>query len=165
MLSENTDFRTIVNGDQSCNNDVFYKRNLIKYDRQLNKADPNAHYDNTTEHYEQYYIATIVAPIRIANKRLFYKKENTDYDLLGFLCVDTLDGNLFTEKRRETFTYIVKSYASLFYNMMSKYQYYMMKFAEHEKKLKANGQSSQNQLQKNSPGKGGRKRNNSNRRK
>lgn len=164
-VSENTDFRTIINGDQNCNNDVFYKQNLIKYDKQLNKADPNAHYDNTTEHYEQYYIATIVAPIRVANKRLFYKKENTDYDLLGFLCVDTLDGNLFTRRQRETFTYLVKAYASVFYNIMSKYQYYMIKFAEYEKTLKVNGQSSQNQLQESRSGKGGRNRKKSNRRK
>ena len=165
-VSENTDFRTIVNGDQIYNNDVFYKQNLIKYDKQLSKADPNSHYDNTTEHYEQYYIATIVAPIRVANKRLFYKSENADYDLLGFLCVDTLDGHLFTESRRESFTYIVKAYASTFYNMMSKYQYYMMKFAEYEKSLKPDGQMTQKQPQNNQTkqsSQGRRKRNNSNR--
>ena len=165
-VSENTDFRTIVNGDQSYNNDAFYKQNLIKYDKQLSKADPNAHYDNTTEHYDQYYIATIVAPIRVANKRLFYKSENTDYDLLGFLCVDTLDRYLFTESQRESFTYIVKAYASTFYNMMSKYQYYMMKFAEYEKSLKPGNQMPQktpqnNQTKQSSQGR--RKRNNSRR--
>ena len=165
-VSENTDFRTIVNVDQSYNNDVFYKQNLIKYDKQLSKADPNSHYDNTTEHYEQYYIATIVAPIRVANKRLFYKSENTDYDLLGFLCVDTLDGHLFTENRRESFTYIVKAYASTFYNIMSKYQYYMMKFAEYEKSLKPDGQMRQKQPQNNQTkqsSQGRRKQNNSHR--
>lgn len=129
---ENTDFRSIILGEENGNSDVFYQQNLLKFDEQLRKVGKR--YDNTTPHWEDYYRATIVAPIRIANKRLFYKPENECYDILGFLCVDTMRTDVFTEKQRENFTYTIKAYAAVFYNALSKYQYYMMKFDEYEKK-------------------------------
>lgn len=126
----NTDYSSIILGNEHKNQDVFYKQDLKKYDKQL--AEVGKHYENTTPHWEDYYRAAIVAPIRIANKKLFYKTENESYDILGFLCLDTMSTNVFTEQQRENFTYTIKAYSAVFYNMMSKYQYYMMKFNEYE---------------------------------
>ena len=127
----NTDFRSIIQGEERTNHDVFYRQNLIEYDKELHKLGKQ--YDNTTPHWSDRYKAAIVAPIRIANSRLHYSSQKTKYDIIGFLCIDSMDTNIFTEAQRENFTYLVKAFSSIFYNIMSKYQYYMLMFCEHEK--------------------------------
>lgn len=146
LLCGNTDFMDIIAEDRNRNDSVFYQPNLKEYDQQL-KAVGKV-YKNTTPHWEQYYIGTIVAPIRIASKRLFYldnekkgqtrrrnKKNVSVYYTLGFLCVDSLSADAFTWEQKENYTYIVKAYASTMFNIMSKNQFYLKKL--HDKNNKA----------------------------
>lgn len=122
-ISDNTDFMSIVSENRRGNDSSFYQGNLKEYAESLKKIGQK--YQNSTENWEDYYCGTIVVPVRIANKRLFYTVEEESYNILGFLCVDSLSDRAFTEEARESNIYIVKSYAALIYNILSKYQFYL----------------------------------------
>lgn len=122
-ISENTDFMDIVSENRIGNDSAFYQTNLKAYDKMLRKIGQEYH--NTTPRWDEYYIGTVVVPIRIANKRLFYTQEEDSYNTLGFLCVDSLSDRAFTVNQKENYTHIVKSYAAVFYNVLSKYQFYL----------------------------------------
>lgn len=136
LLRENTDFMYIVAEDRSKDDSVFYQPNLKKYQEQLRSIGKD--YLNSTPHWDKYYIGTIVAPIRIASKRLFYldkgksKKKNRKsvYYTLGFLCVDSLSENAFTWEQKDNYTYIVKAYAATMFNILSKNQFYLTRIQE-----------------------------------
>lgn len=66
-INENTDFMSIVAEDRTGNDSVFYQQDLIAFNKQLEKIGDR--YRNTTLDWDKYYKATIVVPIRIANKR------------------------------------------------------------------------------------------------
>lgn len=145
LLCDNTDFMDIIAEDRNKNDSVFYQPNLKEYDQQLKMVGKV--YKNTTPHWEQYYIGTIVAPIRIASKRLFYldnekkgqtrrrnKKNVSVYYTLGFLCVDSLSADAFTWEQKENYTYIVKAYASTMFNIMSKNQFYLKRLHDRNNK-------------------------------
>ena len=146
-LRENTDFLEIVAEDRSRNDSVFYQPNLKEYEEQLKSIGKV--YNNSTPHWDKYYIGTIVAPIRIASKRLFYldnvknnrrrrknKKKNSVYYTLGFLCVDSLSEKAFTWEQKDNYTYIVKSYAAAMFNILSKNQFYLKRLHENEQNKK-----------------------------
>lgn len=136
LIRENTDFMYIVAEDRSKGDSVFYQPDLKEYKKQLRAVGKD--YLNSTPHWEKYYIGTIVAPIRIASKRLFYldkgksKKKNRKsvYYTLGFLCVDSLSENAFTWEQKDNYTYIVKSYAAAMFNILSKNQFYLTRIQE-----------------------------------
>lgn len=144
LLCDNTDFMDIVAEDRDKCDSVFYQPNLKKYAEQLKKIGKS--YKNSTPHWDQYYIGTIVAPIRIASKRLFYlnmssskkrksknRKKKSAYYTLGFLCVDSLSENAFGLDQKENYTYIVKSYAATMFNVLSKNQFYLKRLHEKSK--------------------------------
>ena len=122
-ISENTDFMEIVSEDRIGNDSAFYQPNLKEYDMQLRPI--NKSYQNTTPRWEEYYIGTIVVPIRIANNKLFYTNAEKSYNTLGFLCVDSMSDKAFSIKQKENYINIVKSYAAMFYNIMNKYKFYL----------------------------------------
>lgn len=145
LVRENTDFLEIVAEDRSKNDSVFYQPNLKEYAEQLKSIGKV--YKNSTPCWDKYYIGTIVAPIRIASKRLFYlnnnqknvrrrknKNNNSVYYILGFLCVDSLSEEAFTLEQKDNYTFIVKSYAAEMFNILSKNQFYL-------KRLHENGQN------------------------
>lgn len=123
LVSENTDFISIIQNRKG-NGSYFYQGNLVKFEKQLHKSGEK--YLNTTENWRKYYIGTIVAPIRAANDILFYRTENEDYCIWGFLCVDSLSKSAFPKNKEKDYTHIVKSYASILFNVLSKYQYYLL---------------------------------------
>lgn len=147
-ISDNTDFMEIVADDRSNNNSVFYQRDLHKYDKELKRFGKR--YKNSTENWDEFYIGTAVAPIRIANKRLFYVRDDTSYNILEFLCVDSLSDKVFKEKNRDTYEYVLKSFAATIYSVLSQYQYYLKKLqtttsgntATHNRNSAANGSNS-----------------------
>lgn len=96
-INENTDFMSIVAEDRMGNDSVFYQQDLIAFNKQLEKIGDR--YCNTTPDQDKYYKETAVVPICIANKRLFYTEDDKAYNILGFLCVDTLDKHMFMMKR------------------------------------------------------------------
>lgn len=132
-LRDNTDFLEIVAEDRNNNISAFYQPNLKKYAERL-KIDGKV-YKNSNPHWDEYYIGTVVVPIRIASKRLFYlgngkrrrKKNKYIYYTLGFLCVDSLSDEAFTWEQKDNYTYIVKSYAATMFNILSKNQFYLTK--------------------------------------
>lgn len=124
-LSDNTDFKEIISDNRTNPSSCFYQGNLKEYGQRLEEIGQK--YENTTEDWEKYYVGTIVAPIRIANQHLFYKDKNEGYDILGFLCVDTESLNAFPKEREEDYTFIVRAFAAIMYNVLSKYQFYLTK--------------------------------------
>ena len=122
-ISDNTDFMDIVSDKRRGNDSSFYQGDLKEYAESLKKIGQK--YQNSTDNWEDYYRGTIVVPIRIANKRLFYTSEEESYNILGFLCVDSISANAFTEEAKSRNIYLVKSYAALVYNILSKYQFYL----------------------------------------
>lgn len=122
-ISDNTDFMNIVSEKRRGNDSSFYQGDLKEYAKSLQRIGQK--YKNSTDNWDDYYLGTIVVPIRIANKRLFYTSEEESYNILGFLCVDSLSTKAFTEKAKQRNIYLVKSYAALIYNILSKYQFYL----------------------------------------
>lgn len=121
-IIDNTDFYDILKGDSGSG---FYQRNLLDYSKKLEEAGKI--YRNTTEQYWRYYKGTIVAPIRVAKERLHYVDSDDDFDVIGFLCIDTLSTNVFREKDKSYYMKIVKSFAAELYIILNKYNYYLTK--------------------------------------
>lgn len=146
LLRDNTDFLDIVAEDRDKDDSVFFQPNLKKYAEQLRKIGKV--YKNSTPHWDEYYIGTIVAPIRIASKRLFYLDNNSPkrrakkskkysvYYTLGFLCVDSLSEEAFSWDQKENYTYMVKAYAAAMFNILSKNQFYLKRLHEKENEAK-----------------------------
>ena len=145
LVSENTDFISIIQNSKG-NGSYFYQGNLVKFEKQLHKSGEK--YLNTTENWRKYYIGTIVAPIRAANDILFYRTENEDYCVWGFLCVDSLSKSAFPKNKEKDYTHIVKSYASILFNVLSKYQYYLLQLNQGTV-ITNSSQNSRNYTQKN----------------
>ena len=131
-IKDNTDFYDILDENSSNTNSYFYQSDLVQYAKDLEKVGKE--YRNTTKHYERYYRGTIVAPIRILRKRLHYVDENNGYNIIGFLCVDSLSTNAFRNKDddREDYSNIVKSFAAEIYIILNKYNYYLQKINKGE---------------------------------
>lgn len=124
-IVDNTDFYDILKGDSSS---CFYQRDLCAYAKKLEAAGKE--YKNSTGQYWKYYKGTVVAPIRIAKKRLYYDESDSGFDVIGFLCIDTLSTNVFREKDKAFYTKIVKSFAADMYVILNKYNYYLAKIME-----------------------------------
>ena len=133
-LRDNTDFLEIVAEDRNNNISAFYQPNLKEYAERLKIIGKV--YKNSNPHWDEYYIGTVVVPIRIASKRLFYlgngkkrrkKKNKYIYYTLGFLCVDSLSDEAFTWEQKDNYIYIVKAYAATMFNILSKNQFYLTK--------------------------------------
>lgn len=126
-IKENTDFYDILDEDSENTNSYFYQGNLPQYDKALRKTDKK--YRNTTEDYEKYYLGTIVVPIRVHKSHLYYVNENSGYDIVGFLCVDSLSTNAFRSEEfdKNNNTNIVKSFAAEIYIILNKYNLYLQR--------------------------------------
>lgn len=129
-IKDNTDFYDILDEESENTNSYFYQGNLPQYARDLKKAKKK--YKNSTEDYEKYYKGTVVVPIRIKKSHLHYVKEDDGYDMVGFLCVDSLSVNAFrnTEIDEDNNTNIVKSFAAEIYIVLNKYNWYLKKIEE-----------------------------------
>jgi len=121
-LVDNTDFYDIVMGESR---DGFYQQNLQEYAKKLEEVGKS--YRNTTPEYWKYYRGTVVAPIRIARKRLYYTESDENYDVIGFLCVDTLSTDVFRENEKFYYLKLVKAFAAESYIILNKYNYYLNK--------------------------------------
>lgn len=124
-VKDNTDFYSILKNNSDNNLGYFYQENLVEYDKRM-RGTPNE-YRNTTLHYEDYYQSTIVVPIMTDKKHTHFFKESTGYDILGFLCVDSLATDIFrnTEVDKNVFVNLIQSFAESFYLVLNQYRYYM----------------------------------------
>ena len=78
---------------------IFYEGDLKEYDKKLRELGQDG-YHNTTPNWENFYRGTAVVPIRIKNKRIESKYRDDDYTILGFLCIDSKDTNVFVELKK-----------------------------------------------------------------
>ncbi len=121
-IVENTDFYEILSGASSSG---VYQADLKEYDNYLRTIGKT--YKNTTRKYWEYYKGTIVVPIRVANEHLYFNNLNSDYNVIGFLCVDTLSTNVFRKNDKEFYMNIVKAFAAEIYVILNKYKFYLKK--------------------------------------
>lgn len=100
---------------------------MLQYDEYLKKD--NKCYCNSTKNFEKFYRGTIVVPIRIARSKLYYISEDKGYDIIGFLCVDSLYTDAFrnNDTDKENNINIVKSFAAEIYIILNKYNFYLKK--------------------------------------
>ncbi len=131
-IKDNTDFYGVVHNESKDN--CFYADNLRKVDKRL-RAVGNR-YKNTNPNWEEYYIGAIVVPIRLKLNLLVgaQKREDEDYDLLGFLCVDSLKSDAFTKKQRDCNVNIMHSFSDAIYVLLGQYMHYMRKLEGKETK-------------------------------
>lgn len=124
-ISRNTDFYDILDANNPDTDSWFYQSNLLEYAKRLRKS--GKHYSNTTAGWEEFYRSAIVVPIRVANEHLFFNSLNSGYNVVGFLCVDSMSTEAFrdTEFDKKIYLHIVKSFAAESYIILSKYSYYL----------------------------------------
>ena len=118
IICKNTDFNSIVQPGKTVS--CFYKRDLEAYQKQHQDTDDE--YLNSNPEWKKYYKATIVVPIRIANKRNANVESQDSYTILGFLCIDSLSTHAFEESQEKYYTRIVKAYAALLYSVLDVYK-------------------------------------------
>lgn len=135
-LEQNTDFRLffdevyrlkidpegLVTGDGS----YFYVTNLKEFDDALHERRMRLDYANSRKHYDDYYLGTVVVPIRSDRREIPYAMTEGE-EILGFICLDTKNGNIFNQRRKDTLLSILEAASPSVYEVMSDYRYYWYK--------------------------------------
>lgn len=123
-IEENTDFLEIVqSAENSRQRQYFYEKNLKQYAEKLRKEGKV--YKNSNSSWENDYITTIVCPIRL--KRATEQDNNLklECDLIGFLCVDSLDEEAFCNQYSDFCFDLLKGVADIMYVYLDKFiEYY-----------------------------------------
>ena len=122
-VAENSDFFEILFGGKKC----FYEGNLPKYKRILKKYGKD--YLNTTEHWENYYKATIVVPICVDGDYISQRNESQmggekKYFINGFLCVDSMSTCAFKTRGSKANMTIVNTFADGLYTYLKYCRFY-----------------------------------------
>ena len=126
-IKENTDFREIVDQTINTGKSYFYVRDLEEYDKLLFKHYQRR-YENTNVNYLNSYKSTIVVPIRIETEKLYDIKNKNKYNVIGFLCVDSLSTDAFLSKQEKFNCNIVKAFANNIYVLLGQYAHYLKTF-------------------------------------
>lgn len=123
-IKDNSDFYDILspNSDRS----YFYQQNLVEYAKKCEKQGSG--YRNSTPDWHLYYQGTIVVPISIANKRL--NKKKSCYDVLAFLCIDSMSTEAFLKSEESYNINIARAVAAQMYIMLNQYRQYLKKLTE-----------------------------------
>ncbi len=124
-LADNTDFLYIVDPNRDSNLNYFYQGNLEDYVKELRQQGKN--YLNTNPNWENDYIGTIVVPIQIEHKRLYDSPLETSRHIIGFLCIDSKSSSAFLKRQEKANVDMLKSFADIFYILLSQYQHYLKK--------------------------------------
>lgn len=121
LLSENTDFSAII--DKNYDKNYFYQGDLEKFATQQRKL--GRFYKNSNMNWSNFYKGTIVVPIQIEFKRLYHQRHNESYKVIGFLCIDSLSKDAFTEKQEKYNVNVLKSFADALYILFHHYRYFL----------------------------------------
>jgi hypothetical protein len=105
----NTSFFRIMNERKG----YFAASNLLAWSRKMREAGMGG-YQNPNPDWEKYYLSTIVVPIRIKEKSET-RRTDIKYDLIGFLCADSLSTSAFRETQIDDYVHLIKSFASGLY--------------------------------------------------
>jgi len=127
-LSDNTDFLYILNPNNDSNLNYFYQGNLKEYSNELKKQGKQ--YMNTNANWENDYIGTIVVPIQIEHKRLYDSAKEDSFYVIGFLCIDSKSSSAFLKRQEKFNVDMVKSFADIFYMLLSQYHHYLKKLSK-----------------------------------
>lgn len=119
-VKDNTDFYSILSPNSPNKKSYFYQGNLVKY---AENKDNN--YNNSTRNWQEYYKSTIVVPISIANKRLYTSNIKHCYNVIGFLCMDSLSTDAFLEREERYNIDLAQAFAAEFYVFLSQYKDYL----------------------------------------
>lgn len=119
-VSENTDFSEIVeNGGNKRQRQFFYEKNLAEYDDKLRREGKQ--YRNSNISWKNDYITTIVCPIRSRRRTHTAQGDSIEYDLRGFLCVDSLDENAFQNEYSDFCFDLLEGLADILYVYLNKF--------------------------------------------
>ncbi|MEY8233642.1 hypothetical protein AALA82_18805 [Oscillospiraceae bacterium 50-16] len=121
LIKSNTDFYNIL----SDNLIAFYQGDLLEYEREL--ARVGKHYMNSHLNWQEHYLGAIVVPIKIQHQFLHFTKKDKDFQVVGFLCVDSMAKDAFLPRQKDENIAFLQAYASLIYILLNKYQYYLSK--------------------------------------
>lgn len=130
LVRDNTDFYSILSPNDRNRKPYFYKQNLVQYAKKAEKEGEG--YNNSTNNWEKYYKATIVVPISIANKRLFFNSKDKCYNVIGFLCIDSLSTDAFLERDERYNIDIAQAFAAELYVILNQYKHYLEKLTVKE---------------------------------
>lgn len=128
LLKDNTDFMQIIEPDVPY--DYFYCKDLVKFKKKLNEVGQDL--KNTNTAWEKDYKSTVIVPIRTESKRLYHlktKDSSDEYDLLGFLCIDSKSTEAFTSKNEQYNVSLMSAYAEVCYILLSQYSHYLSKYS------------------------------------
>ena len=117
-IKDNSDFYEIL--DPNNKQYFFYQQNLLEYAKECAKR--GSEYKNSTPAWYLYYKGTIVVPISIANKRLAFSGKKHHYDVLGFLCIDSLSTEAFLESEKNYNMNIAQAVAAQMYVTLNQYR-------------------------------------------
>ena len=125
-IKDNSDFYEIL--DPHNKQYFFYQQNLIEYAKDC--ARRGSEYKNSTPAWYLYYKGTIVVPISIANRRLAFSGMNHHYDVLGFLCIDSLSTEAFLESEKNYNVNLAQAVAAQMYVILNQYRQYLKKLTD-----------------------------------
>lgn len=124
QVEKNTDFLEILqSGKNKRQRQYFYEKNLKQFDENLRKV--GSYYKNSNEVWDKDYITTIVCPIRLQRKEETLEDSALIYDLIGFLCVDSLDENAFVNEYSDFCFDLLKGLSDILYVYLDNFiEYY-----------------------------------------
>lgn len=123
-IEENTDFSDIVQySENSRQRQYFYEKNLKDFDEKLKKEGKQ--YKNSNIAWVNDYITTIVCPIRLRRRTSNSEEAMLKYDLIGFLCVDSLNEEAFCNEYSDFCFDLLKGMADILYVYLDRFiEYY-----------------------------------------
>jgi hypothetical protein len=107
-IGDNTDFLLITKELRP----YFVAEDLREFDR-ISREGGFGHYRNSNLDWEKYYLSTIVVPIRMENRLV--GTASSGYDLLGFLCADSLSTSTFRKSDMQSYMNFLQAFAQLLY--------------------------------------------------
>ena len=132
LLSQNSDFYTIIKGGESAYSDCFAVPSLPRLEK-LWKEQLRLEYKNSNINYKREYSSTIVFPIKtsiesVSNiiKNQMNYDDNADYHIIGFLCWDSKKEFDDDDDSFSLLTEMIGSFSEILYPLLEKYIVYQL---------------------------------------
>jgi hypothetical protein len=119
-IGENTDFLLIMKEHRP----YFRVRDLHRLEQYLEESGTGT-YRNSNPEWSAYYRSTIVVPIRMERRLLVPDVGSEGFDLLGFLCADSLSTSAFRSEHLDAYTTLMKAFASVLHPYLDRVYSYL----------------------------------------